>query len=80
LIKVRDPRAELVCEKKNTKKDKKQFLTSGGRVLNVTAIGNTLEHSLEKAYNVIDSVNFKGKQFRRDIGRKFLKDSPNIVH
>ena len=78
LDKIKDK--SVVVFHAGTKKDKKQFLTSGGRVLNVTAIGNTLEHSLEKAYNVIDSVNFKGKQFRRDIGRKFLKDSPNIVH
>jgi phosphoribosylamine--glycine ligase len=46
--------------------------TSGGRVLNVTAAGLTLEEALEKAYFVAEMVDFEGKDYRRDIGKKGL--------
>ncbi len=46
--------------------------TAGGRVLNVTAVGATLQEALDKAYAVAEMVNFDGKDYRRDIGRKGL--------
>ena len=46
--------------------------TAGGRVLNVTAVGPTLGEALEKAYFVAEMVDFEGKDYRRDIGRKGL--------
>ena len=46
--------------------------TAGGRVLNVTAVGSTLEEALEKAYFVAEMVDFEGKDYRRDIGQKGL--------
>ncbi len=47
-------------------------VTSGGRVLGVTAVGANLHEALDKAYKAAESINFKGKQFRRDIGQKSL--------
>ena len=44
-------------------------VTSGGRVLGVTAVGADLSACLEKAYAAVDKIDFAGKQFRRDIGR-----------
>ncbi|MHC1682161.1 MAG: phosphoribosylamine--glycine ligase [Clostridiaceae bacterium] len=45
-----------------------KLLTSGGRVLNVVALGDTLEAAREKAYAEIQKVNFDGIYFRKDIG------------
>lgn len=45
-----------------------QLITSGGRVLGVTAIGNSLSEALETAYGKVDQIDFPGKQYRRDIG------------
>ncbi|GAA0123217.1 phosphoribosylamine--glycine ligase [Clostridium faecium] len=46
-----------------------KFLTSGGRVLGITALGETIEEAREKAYTDIKNVNFDGIYYRRDIGK-----------
>jgi phosphoribosylamine--glycine ligase len=51
-----------------TKKIGAAIVTAGGRVLGVTASGDSLEAALEKAYAAMDRIDFSGKQFRRDIG------------
>jgi phosphoribosylamine--glycine ligase len=45
-------------------------VTSGGRVLGVTALGNTLAEAKELAYEAVAKVGFEGAFFRRDIGDK----------
>lgn len=55
-----------------TKEDGGEVVTSGGRVLGVTAFGDELAEVLEKAYSGIECIDFEGKQFRRDIGQKGL--------
>lgn len=47
-------------------------VTSGGRVLGVTARAATLEKAVEKAYAAAEKINFSGKQWRTDIGRRAL--------
>jgi len=49
-----------------------KLLTSGGRVLGITAKGETLEIAKNKAYSVLKKVKFDGAQFRTDIGKKAL--------
>jgi len=49
-----------------------KIYTAGGRVLNVTARGTTLAEALERAYFVAEMIEFDGKDYRRDIGRKGL--------
>jgi phosphoribosylamine--glycine ligase len=49
-----------------------KIMTSGGRVLGVTAKGRTLEIAKNKAYDVLKKVEFNGAQFRTDIGKKAL--------
>jgi phosphoribosylamine-glycine ligase len=46
--------------------------TAGGRVLGVTGRGKTLEEALEYAYARVDSIDFRGKTFRRDIAYREL--------
>jgi phosphoribosylamine--glycine ligase len=50
-----------------------QFLTNGGRVLAVTAIGDSLEDALQRAYEGIGKIAFDGMYYRRDIGHRALK-------
>ena len=49
-----------------------KIMTSGGRVLGVTAKGRTLEIAKNKAYDVLKKIDFNGAQFRTDIGKKAL--------
>ncbi len=50
-----------------------QLVTSGGRVLCVTALGETVRAAQKRAYDAVDRVAFDGMQFRRDIGHRALK-------
>jgi phosphoribosylamine---glycine ligase len=56
-----------------TKKDEGRFLTSGGRVLGVTAIGKTYKEAIRNAYDAVSCIEFEGMYFRKDIGSKALK-------
>jgi phosphoribosylamine---glycine ligase len=47
-----------------------QLVTAGGRVLNVTATGATLDEALDKAYAAIKLIHFEGMHYRTDIGRR----------
>ncbi|WP_127160279.1 phosphoribosylamine--glycine ligase [Veillonella sp. VA137] len=44
------------------------YVTQGGRVLGVVGLGNTLEQSLEHAYERVSMIDFEGQQYRKDIG------------
>jgi phosphoribosylamine--glycine ligase len=45
------------------------WLTAGGRVLGVTAVGTNLETALSRAYDAAGEIQWEGMQYRRDIGR-----------
>lgn len=47
-----------------------QFYTAGGRVLGVTACGETLDEALSEAYLAVGKISFEGAQYRKDIGKK----------
>lgn len=49
-----------------------KLVTSGGRVLGVTALGNDIEDALKKSYDAVDKINFENKHYRTDIGQKAL--------
>jgi phosphoribosylamine--glycine ligase len=48
--------------------DRGRVVTAGGRVLGVTALGNTLEDARARAYDAIRTVTFEGMHYRTDIG------------
>ena len=50
-----------------------QIVTSGGRVLGVTADGPTLQAAIAQAYRAAANIHFDGMQMRKDIGQKGLK-------
>lgn len=53
-----------------TKIENNQLLTNGGRVLAVTAVGETLREALDSAYAATEKIQFEGKYLRHDIGAK----------
>ena len=55
-----------------TKRDGSGILTSGGRVLAVSARGSNLQEALDRAYAGVEAIDFDGATFRRDIGHKGL--------
>lgn len=52
-----------------------RLVTSGGRVLGVTALGDQLPTAIERAYEAVDRIRFEGMQFRRDIGHRGVQAS-----
>ena len=49
-----------------------RVVTSGGRVLAVSAVGSDLNAALEKAYSSIKCIHFEGAHYRKDIGRNVI--------
>lgn len=56
-----------------TKLQDNKLVTSGGRVLGVTALGDTLENALKKSYDAVEKIHFEGVHYRRDIGKRALE-------
>ena len=56
-----------------TTKVNNQLVTSGGRVLCVVGLGDSVRMAQNHAYDVVDRIHFDGAQFRRDIGWRALK-------
>lgn len=48
------------------------YVTSGGRVLGVTGLGNTIKESIENTYQAVEKIHFEGMQYRRDIGYRAI--------
>lgn len=55
-----------------TKLDSGKYLTAGGRVLGVTAVGDDLRRALDKAYGAVGKIDFDKAHYRRDIGKRAL--------
>jgi phosphoribosylamine--glycine ligase len=50
-----------------------KVLTSGGRVLCVTALGETVKFAQQQAYKIAEEIKFDGAQYRKDIGYRAVK-------
>lgn len=48
-------------------------VTSGGRVLGVTALGGTIREAIARAYEAVSKISWEGAHFRKDIGQKALR-------
>ena len=53
-----------------TKKTDAGFVTAGGRVLGVTALGDTLKDAVDSAYAAARAIHFDGAHMRSDIGSR----------
>jgi phosphoribosylamine--glycine ligase len=56
-----------------TKEDHGDIVTAGGRVLGVTALGETIEQAKARAYQAVDKISFDGAYCRRDIADKAIR-------
>jgi len=57
-----------------TKREGDRVVTDGGRVLGVTALGETLAEAQRRAYEAVSKIHFGGAFYRRDIGSKALTE------
>ncbi len=64
---------DVVVFHAGTRLNNDYVVTSGGRVLGVTALGKDIETAKENAYKAIDKIHFDGMQYRNDIADKAIK-------
>jgi phosphoribosylamine--glycine ligase len=50
------------------------IITSGGRVMSITALGSDHKQAIERAYEAVGRIKWEGVYFRKDIGRKAMKN------
>ena len=60
-----------------TKSLDNQLVANGGRVLGVTALGNTIQEAQSRAYNAVDKIDWPNGFCRRDIGWRAITREPN---
>lgn len=63
---------EAVVFHAGTARRDEAFVTSGGRVLGVTALGESLRDARDRAYRACEAIHFEGMQYRKDIGHQVL--------
>ncbi len=56
-----------------TRLENGEYVTAGGRVLGVTALGDTIEDAIKRAYKAVSEIKWDGMHYRRDIGQKALR-------
>ncbi len=64
---------DVVVFHAGTRREDGRFVTAGGRVLGVTALGETIEDAVKRAYKAVSRIKWDGMHYRRDIGLKALK-------
>ena len=64
---------EVMTFHSGTRAKGKQIITDGGRVLGVTALGDTVEKAIKRAYAAVAKISWEGVFYRKDIGGKALK-------
>ena len=72
-IKEAESAEDIIVFQAGTRLEGDKLLTDGGRVLAVTALGNSFSEVIEKAYSGVEKINFEGFHIRNDIGQKALK-------
>ena len=55
-----------------TAKREGKIVTDGGRVLSVTALGQTIAEARRRAYRAMESIHFEGMHYRKDIAHQAL--------
>ena len=69
-IRLPESKEDAVIFHAGTEIRESRLVSSGGRVLGVTGSGRTFQEAREKAYELVESIDFPRAHFRRDIGLK----------
>lgn len=65
----------VVIFQAGTRRQSRRLVTAGGRILGVTAVGDSLDEAIAKVYQAVDVIEFQGMQYRRDIGANRPKEA-----
>ena len=65
--------SDVIAFHAGTKEENGKFFTSGGRVLTLTATGDTLREARDRAYEQVGRIHFHGMHYRKDIGYRALR-------
>ncbi|HEY9890732.1 MAG TPA: phosphoribosylamine--glycine ligase [Candidatus Sericytochromatia bacterium] len=68
--------AKVFCA--GTQLKQQQLVTNGGRVLNVTATGETFEEAIATAYAAMNCIQFEGMYYRKDIGHRVVSTTSSL--
>jgi phosphoribosylamine--glycine ligase len=68
----------MVCFHAGTKTQNGNIITSGGRVLGLTAWSTDLEHAVNKVYSNVHKISFEGMQYRKDITHRVLSKTDDF--
>jgi phosphoribosylamine--glycine ligase len=63
---------EVMVFHAGTRRSGNDYYTSGGRVLGVTALGDTYDEAIRRVYEAVGCIEFEGMYYRKDIGKKAL--------
>ena len=72
-LKEADELDDVIVFHASTKEQDGNILTNGGRVLGVTALGETIADAKTRAYQAVDIIGFEGAYCRRDIANKAIR-------
>ena len=65
---LKDVKDDIIVFHAGTAFKDNDIVTSGGRVLNICALGSSLEETRDKVYEAAQVIDFEGKYYRKDIG------------
>lgn len=54
------------------------FITNGGRILNVTALGNDIKDAIDNCYDAVSKIHFEKMYYRKDIGCRAIRQKTNV--
>lgn len=77
-IEVANARKDVMVFEAGTKKEGDKTLSNGGRILCVTALGDSLQEAKNSAYEAVDCLKMENSYYRRDIGAKGIKRLESI--
>ena len=69
-IKIKTGNPDFLLFHAGTHKTEQGFVTNGGRIIGITALGKDLGDAVQRVYSNIENVNFEGMHYRKDIGKK----------
>jgi len=70
---LQEPTKKSIIFHAGTSHDGKQIVTSGGRVLAVTGIGNNMKEALDSSYELVSKIYWNNVYFRKDIGYDLMR-------